>query len=285
VSTTFSAALTDKERLVRIGKYTLRRFLMPVFGFGLFIYFLPKTALFYALCGAYDVSRNSGLSATTLRRYFIGNGFFTWVLSPFNSLLDLLSLPYVNKGVYRLDDLPPAYRDEVTRLIQAANESNLVAQMEEASKQYPRTMAFFRWYGVDQNTFLNAPALRQPWQYIETIGISVFNKKVSTSKHFGYLRASLRILYNLNDMTDDSAYIVVGDQTNYWRENKLFIFDDTLLHQSFNETDQTRYCLFVDMIRPTPFPTVMRAVVGAVRLLTQSFKFVYYQNWKVIERP
>jgi Aspartyl/Asparaginyl beta-hydroxylase len=285
VSTTFSAALTDKERLVRIGKYALRRFLMPVFGFGLFIYFLPKTALLYAICGAYDVSRNSGLSATTLRRYFIGNGFFTWVVSPFNCLLDLLSLPYVNKGVYRLEDLPPAYRDEVTRLIQAATESNLVAQMEEASKQYPRTMAFFRWYGVDQNTFLDAPALRQPWQYIETIGISVFNKKVSTSKHFGYLRASLRILYNLNDMTDDSAYIVVGDQTNYWRENKLFIFDDTLLHQSFNETDQTRYCLFVDMIRPTPFPAVMRAVVAAVRLLTQSFKFVYYQNWKVIERP
>jgi hypothetical protein len=277
--------LTDKERLVRIGKYALRRFLMPVFGFGLFIYFLPKTALLYAICGAYDVSRNSGLSATTLRRYFIGNGFFTWVVSPFNCLLDLLSLPYVNKGVYRLEDLPPAYRDEVTRLIQAATESNLVAQMEEASKQYPRTMAFFRWYGVDQNTFLDAPALRQPWQYIETIGISVFNKKVSTSKHFGYLRASLRILYNLNDMTDDSAYIVVGDQTNYWRENKLFIFDDTLLHQSFNETDQTRYCLFVDMIRPTPFPAVMRAVVAAVRLLTQSFKFVYYQNWKVIERP
>ena len=212
MSTTFSAALTDKERLVRIGKYALRRFLMPVFGFGLFIYFLPKTALLYAICGAYDVSRNSGLGATTLRRYFIGNGFFTWVVSPFNCLLDLLSLPYVNKGVYRLEDLPPAYRDEVTRLIQAATESNLVAQMEEASKQHPRTMAFFRWYGVDQNTFLDAPALRQPWQYIETIGISVFNKKVSTSKHFGYLRASLRILYNLNDMTDDSAYIVVGDR-------------------------------------------------------------------------
>ena len=110
---------------------------MPVCGFGLFVYFLPKTALFYALCGAYDVTRNSGLSATTLRRYFIGNGFFTWVMSPFNSLLDLLSLPYVNKGVYRLEDLPPAYRDEVTRLIQAANESNLVAQMEEAAKRNP----------------------------------------------------------------------------------------------------------------------------------------------------
>lgn len=285
MGTTLSEALTGREFLVRMWKYAVRRVVLPVCGFGLFVFFLPKTALFYALCGAYDVSRNTGLSATTLRRYFIGNGFFTWLLSPFNSLLDLLSLPYVNKGVYRLEDLPPAYRDEVTRLLQAANESNLVAQMEEASKQYPRTMAFFRWYGLDQNTFLNAPALHRPWKYIETIGISVFNKKVSTSKHFGYLRASLRILYNLNDMADDSAYIVVGDQTNYWRDNKLFIFDDTLLHQSFNETDQPRYCLFVDMIRPTPFPYLMRAVVAAVRLLTQSFKFVYYQNWQVIERP
>jgi hypothetical protein len=38
------------------------------------------------------------------------------------------------------------------------------------------------------------------------------------------------------------------------------------------------------MVRPTPFPGVMRAVMSGIRLLTQSFKFVYYQNWKVIER-
>jgi hypothetical protein len=38
------------------------------------------------------------------------------------------------------------------------------------------------------------------------------------------------------------------------------------------------------MVRPTPFPAVMRAVISGVRLLTQSFKFVYYKNWKVIEK-
>jgi beta-hydroxylase len=268
----------------RIYKFTLRRILVPLCVLAPFAYFFPKIALLYAVCGAYDVSRNTKLNFSTLRRYFIGNGFPTWLLSPFNSLLDLLSLPYVNKGVYRLEDLPPAYQDEVRQLIKGAKEANLVVQLEEAAKAFPRTMAFFRWYGVDQQTFLNAPALRRPWKYIETIGISVFNKRVSTSQHFGFVRASLRVLYNLNDMQDDSAYIVVGDKINYWRENKLFIFDDTLLHQSFNETDQTRYCLFVDMIRPTPFPGIMRGVVSVIRLLTQSFKFVYYKNWKVIER-
>jgi beta-hydroxylase len=249
-----------------------------------FAYLFPKIALFYAVCGAYDVGRNQGLNFSTLRRYFIGNGFPTWVLSPFNALLDLLSLPYLNKGVYRLEDLPPAYQDEVKRLIQIAKEENLVAQLEERAKEFPRTMVFFRWYGVNVDTFLNVPAFHQAWTYIQTIGVSVFNKKVSTSKHFGFVRASLRILYNLNDMKDHSAYIEVGDKISYWREDKLFIFDDTLLHNSANETDQIRYCLFVDMIRPTPLPGVMRAVMSGIRLLTQSFKFVYYKHWKVIDR-
>ena len=284
MSTTLIEPLKRRELAVRIWKYSYRRVLFPLCVLAPLAYFFPKIAIVYAVCGAYDVSRNSGFRLSTLRRYFIGNGVPTWLLSPFNSLLDLLSLPYTNKGVYRLEDLPPAYQDEVTRLIQAAKDANLVAQLEEAAKQHPRTMIFFRWYGVDKQTFLNIPAFQQPWKYIQTIGVSVFNKKVSTSEHFGFLRASLRILYNLNDINDNSAYIVVGDKTNYWRNNKLFIFDDTLLHQSVNDTDQTRYCLFVDMVRPSPFPAVMRGVISGVRMLTQSFKFIYYQNWKLIER-
>jgi Aspartyl/Asparaginyl beta-hydroxylase len=280
---TLAAPLTGKALVTRIAKYFARRVLFPLCVLAPFAYFFPKIAIFYALCGAYDVSRNSGLNPSTLRRYFIGNGFPTWVLSPFNALLDLLSLPYVNKGIYQLEDLPLDYQDEVKRLIQISKDQNLVVQIEERAREFSRTMVFFRWYGVDLHSFLHIPVFNQPWKYVQTIGVSVFNRKVSTSKHFGFVRPSLRILYNLNDMKDDSAYIVVGDRINYWRENKLFIFDDTLLHQSVNETEQTRYCLFVDMVRPTLFPGFMRAVISGIRLLTQSFKFVYYQNWKVIE--
>ena len=284
MTTTVTEVPKGRELAARIWKYFVRRVLFPLGVLAPFAYFFPKIALFYAICGAYDVGRNQGLNFSTLRRYFIGNGLLTWVLSPFNTLLDLLSLPYINKGVYRMEDLPPAYQDEVKRLMQIAKEEDLVARLEERAKEFPRTMIFFRWYGVNVQTFLDVPALHQPWKYIQTIGVSVFNKKVSTSKHFGYMRASLRILYNLNEMNDHSAYIAVGDKISYWRENKLFIFDDTLLHSSVNETNQARYCLFVDMVRPTPFPGVMRAVMSGIRLLTQSFKFVYYQNWKVIDR-
>ena len=203
-------------------KFLLKRVALPIVVFAPLVYFFPRLSLFYAVCGFYDVARNTGLDGGVVRRYFLGNGILTWLLSPFNIFMDLLSLPYINKGVYQLADLPLAYQAEVKRLIDAAQKENLVRQLEERSKENPRTMIFFKWYGVNVDTFLNIPAFHDKWKYVQTIGVSIFNKKVSTSKHFGPMRATLRVLYNLNDMDDHSAYIVVGDTTSYWRENKLF---------------------------------------------------------------
>jgi hypothetical protein len=131
---------------------------------------------------------------------------------------------------------------------------------------------------------VNVPAFHGPWKYVQTIGLSVFNKKITTSPHFGWLRASFRVLYNINDMKDKSAYIVVGDKTSYWRDDKLFIFDDTLLHLSANESDQLRYCMFVDILRPSPFPRVMSAVIAAEAYLTRKFNLVTRSGWTLIER-
>lgn len=247
-----------------------------------FAYFFPKLTLFYALCGLYDVSRNRPLTWLVLRQYFVGNGVTTWLLSPLNILLDILTLPYINKGVYRLGDLPGPYREEIERLIEIAKRENLVGQLEERTKELDRTMIFFKWYGENVDTFLNTPAFHQRWKYIQTIGVSVFNKKVSTSKHFGPIRPTLRVLYNLNDIDDRSAYIVVGNKTSYWKDDKLFIFDDTLMHQSFNETDKVRYCLFVDILRPSLVPALLRPFVKAVYFMFKSANFIFYKKWKVI---
>src|SRR5581483_7853090 len=169
---------------------------------GVFSYFLPWVALIYALCGLYDVSRNRPLNAAVLRQYFLVNGTLTWVLAPFNILLDIITLPYINKGIYRLEDLPAPYREEVERLIDISKRENLVGQLQERAKELDRTMIFFKWYGENVDTFLKTPAFHQPWKYVQTIGVSIFNKKVSTSKHFGPIRPTLRVLYNLNDTED-----------------------------------------------------------------------------------
>jgi aspartyl/asparaginyl beta-hydroxylase (cupin superfamily) len=268
----------------RVWKFTLRRVLFPVCVLAPIAYFFPRVALFYAACGAYDLSRNTDLKLSTFRRYFIGNGFLVWMLSPINILLDLLSLPYVNKGVYCLEDLPPDYQDEVRRLIQVTNEADLVRKVEERSKEHKRAMIFWRSYGVKTDAIVDVPAFDGPWKYIKTIGLSVFNKKITTSPHFGWLRPTLRVLYNINDFKDKSAYIVVGDKTNYWRDDKLFIFDDTLLHLSANDSDQLRCCMFVDILRPSPFPRAMAAVVAFEGYLNKKLKLIALSGWTLVER-
>jgi hypothetical protein len=281
---TLSRTLSGRELFERLCKITLRRVLVPICVWGPFIYFLPKIALFYAICGIYDVSRNRPLKLSTVRRYFLGNGVLLWVLSPINCFIDLISLPYVNKGVYRLEDFPPDYQAEIRRLMQVTNDSDLVRRVEERSKEHKRAMFVWRTYGFNAKSVVDVPAFHEPWKFIETIALSVFNKKVTTSLHFGWLRPTLRVLYNINDMKDKSSYIEVGDKISYWCEQKLFIFDDTLQHMSVNETDQLRYCMFVDILRPSPFPWILRAVVAVEGFISRKLKLIAFSGWTLVER-
>ena len=246
-------------------------------------YFFPKLMVFYFACGLYDVSRNTDLSLAVFDRYFVGNGALTWLLSPFNVLMDLVSLPYINKGVYKVEDLPKPYQDEIQSLIEGAHRQDLVGQLKRAAESNPRSMFFFKWYGSNVDTIIDVPEFHRDYKFIKTIGVSVFSKKESTSKHFGPLRATFRVLYNVNTMDDKSAYIVVGDTTNYWKDDKLFIFDDTLLHQSFNESEKSRYCMFIDIARPSMVPALLAGVVTLNRILFRGLNSIFYKKWKVIE--
>jgi len=246
-------------------------------------YFFPKLMLFYFACGLYDVSRNSHWDLALLDRYFFGNGVTTWLLSPINVLMDILALPYINKGVYKLEDLPKDYQDEITSIIDAVHKQDLVGQLQRSAEAHARSMFFFKWYDANVNTVIDVPAFHRDYKYIKTIGVSVFSKKESTSKHFGPLRATLRVLYNVNNMEDKSAFIVVGNTTNYWKDDKLFIFDDTLLHQSFNESEKSRYCMFIDIARPSLVPGLLSGVITLNRFLFRGLNSIFYKKWKVIE--
>src|SRR5947209_7310036 len=120
-------------------------------------YLVPWVFAVYAACGIYDVWRNDERSPSLLERYFLGNGFFVFLLSPVNVLLDLLSLPYINRGVYRLDDLPAGHRREIVRLIEAANRQNLVSRLQQATARGGRSMFFFKWYATNVETVLDVP--------------------------------------------------------------------------------------------------------------------------------
>jgi len=268
-----------RSQVFRIVKKTLKR-VVPL---ALALYFIPWVLLGAVLVGLADALRNKPRTLRTLDRYFAGNGVFTWLLSPFNLLMDLFCLPYWNRGIYQLKDLPQGYQNEIQSLIDAARSRDLVGMLESKLGEKKRGMIFFKWYGKNIPASVEMPEYHQKFKYIRTIGVSIFNKKSSTGEHFGPLRVTLRVLYNVNDIDNKNVYIRVGDKTHYWQENKLFIFDDTLQHQSVNESDGVRYCLFVDMLRPSPWPWLMSGILTSIRLLMAPVRAVFYKHWTIIK--
>jgi len=264
---------------LRYAKKAAKRIIPTALG----LYFIPKFFLIYFCIGLVDVLRNRPFSIWTLDRYFFGNGIFTWLLAPVNLLFDLISLPYLNKGIYKLADLPEGYRSEIQTIIDAAHKRDIIGQLEKKMEGKPRGMMFFKWYGKNLDTSVSIPEYHEPFRYVRTIGVSIFSKKQSTGKHYGPLRLTLRVLYNVNTINDDKVFIQVGDRIHRWREEKLFIFDDTLQHQSCNESEKVRYCMFVDILRPSLFPRLTSAMLAVVRVLIARFRAVFYKHWTFLK--
>lgn len=246
------------------------------------VYFQPIPTLAFIGCGIYDVSRNPGLNWDVIKRYFTGNGPLTWLTSPLNTLLDIFALPYINKGVYQLTDLPRGHQAQIRDLLEYAESQHLPQLLERKVSDAGRTMFFFKWYGKDVDGVLDLPGFRKKRDLIKTIGVSVFKGRESTSRHFGPFRPTLRVLYCLSDVHSDDVYIKVGNLQHKWRENRLFIFDDTMLHQSVNNADEARHCLFVDILRPTYLGFVMNFAVFSIRTIFRGFNGIFYKNWKMV---
>ena len=179
------------------GLRPVKKLLKRVVPLALALYFIPLSFAIAFGVGLLDALRNRPWRLSTIDRYFAGNGVFTWLLSPFNLLMDLLSLPYINKGVYKLADLPAGYRDEIRVLIDAAYQRDLVGQLAAKMGDKKRGMIFFQWYGKILSPSVEMPEYQRRFKYIRTIGVSIFNKRSSTGKHFGPLRVTLRVLYNV----------------------------------------------------------------------------------------
>jgi Aspartyl/Asparaginyl beta-hydroxylase len=246
------------------------------------LYFFPLLTLFFILCGALDISRHFKITPDMAEKYFLGNGIPTWLLSPLNLLADVFSAR--NLGKYRLEDLPDEHRAEIEACVNAfkVNGDLIKSHVAEVLGDKKRGMLTFKWYAKPQDISLSIPAFQRDYRYIKTIAVSVFNTRESTSWHFGPLRLTFRVLYNLDPIDSDQVYIDVDDKRHYWRDQPLFVFDDTLFHRSVNNADQPRYCLFMDIARPNHLQPLFDAAIATTAVIAASFKTIFYKNWSFI---
>jgi hypothetical protein len=259
-----------------------RKFLKLALVLGVAGYFLPRLTVFYMVCGLLDATR-AGWRVDTLDRYFLGNGQTVWLLSPLNLLLDLLSLPHRNKGIYALDDLPEGHRREIQRIVDVTRARRVVEQLEPKLRDDPRSMLFFKWHGKDHDVSIDVPEFHERFEHVRTIGVSVLDRHAATSEHFGPLRMTLRVLYNLSPAESGDIYIRAAGHRHEWRHDPLFIFDDTLLHQSVNGSDARRHCLFLDVMRPCPSPGLLRALIAPLQAVLGRVNAVFYRRWTFVD--
>lgn len=245
-------------------------------------WFVPVPTAILVASGAADLLRHRRLSVRLVEQYFTGNGILTWLLSPLNLLADLLS--HRNRGVFRLADLPPGHQAEIEACTRALvrHAAEVKAHVAATLAGNRRGMFTFQWYGEPQSPALRIPAFEQDYRYIKTIALSVFNTRERTHWHFGPLRLTFRVLFNLDPIASREVFIEVDDRIHYWMDEPLFIFDDTFFHRSTNDVDQVRYCLFMDIVRPNRCPALFNVAVRAVRIVSGSFQKMFYKNWKFL---
>jgi ornithine lipid ester-linked acyl 2-hydroxylase len=66
----------------------------------------------------------------------------------------------------------------------------------------------------------------------------------------------------------EDCRIRVDKEIRHWEAGRSMVFDDTFDHEVWNETDETRVVLFVDVLRPLPFPEsiINKLIVKAIGL-------------------
>ncbi len=88
-----------------------------------------------------------------------------------------------------------------------------------------------------------------------TAMFSILSPRKHILDHRGPYKGVLR--YHLGLIVPQDAgqcRIRVGEDIRHWEAGKSMVFDDTFNHEVWNDTDETRVVLFVDVMRPLPFP-------------------------------
>jgi beta-hydroxylase len=247
------------------------------------LYFIPIITIIWLAAGLIDVLRNERRDALVFERYFLGNGIPTWLLAPFNLLIDLLCYP--NRGIYKMEDLPADWRAELNGVLDVfkARKDEIIGEIDRTFQGGRRGMYVYTWYGKENPH--DIAEFKRPLRFIKTIAVSIFSGKEATTFHYGPLRLTLRVLYNLTPVRHDGIYIECQNRKHFWHDEPLYIFDDTLMHRSVNEYDARRYCVFIDMMRPTPFPGLLSGLISIVAVAVERFNALFYKHWKMLRPP
>jgi aspartyl/asparaginyl beta-hydroxylase (cupin superfamily) len=166
-------------------------------------------------------------------------------------------------------------RDEAKALL---SDRDALANFQDISKDQLEITDDDRWktffiygYGFEAKLGVEmcpqTAALMREIPGMKTAMISILSPRKHILDHRGPYKGVLR--YHLGLIVPEDAAscrIRVGDDYRHWEAGKSMIFDDTFNHEVWNDTNETRVVLFVDVMRPLPFPdsAINEGIVKAI---------------------
>jgi beta-hydroxylase len=110
-------------------------------------------------------------------------------------------------------------------------------------------------------------ALMESIPGMTTAMFSILSPRKHIEAHRGPYKGVLR--YHLGLIVPrekEACRIRVGEDIRHWDEGASLMFDDTYDHEVWNDTDDLRVVLFVDVVRPLPFPEslINRGILKAI---------------------
>ena len=102
-----------------------------------------------------------------------------------------------------------------------------------------------------------------------TAFFSILEPHTTIAPHRGPYNGVLRYHLALRiPVPADSCGIRIGQDVYHWQQGQSLIFDDTVIHEAWNNSDEIRIVLFVDFKRRFPFPVniLNNMMIGLIRI-------------------
>ncbi|MHB8492908.1 MAG: aspartyl/asparaginyl beta-hydroxylase domain-containing protein, partial [Solirubrobacteraceae bacterium] len=165
--------------------------------------------------------------------------------------------------VSHLEDSWEVIRDELERLL---SERDVLPSFQDISRDQAAITNDDRWktlflYCYGFKTDLGTQLCPRTTELVEqvpgmvTAMFSILSPRKPIPAHRGPYKGVLR--YHLGLITPErpeACRIRVGSEVRAWEAGRSMVFDDTFEHEVYNEADELRAVLFLDVMRPLPRP-------------------------------
>ena len=114
--------------------------------------------------------------------------------------------------------------------------------------------------GTDKNFPILCGLITQFKDEIGSCAVSILPGKTMIPQHVGYFKGIIRYMLAIEvPLQRERCYICVNDQKLVWEEGKSVAFDDTFPHKVFNDTDERRIVIYMDIFRKPKSEFLRRA--------------------------